>query len=183
MVTKHYISADELYADSFKLGKQIVDSGFRPTFTVALWRGGTPPGCCVQEFLHYHDIKTDHVSIRTSRYKGIDVVEDKIKIYGLNYIINNANVEDSLLFVDDVFDSGITLEEVISTLKKKARKNTPHDIRLATVFYKPNRNKTGRVPDFYVHESDNWLVFPHELEGMTREEIITVRGKKIGELF
>jgi hypothetical protein len=28
------------------------------------------------------------------------------------------------------------------------------------------------VPDYYIHESDEWLVFPHELSGLTPDEII-----------
>jgi hypothetical protein len=26
-------------------------------------------------------------------------------------------------------------------------------------------------PDFYVYETDEWLVFPHEIDGLTPEEI------------
>ena len=38
-------------------------------------------------------------------------------------------------------------------------------------YFKPTKNKTNRKPDYYIHETDNWLVFPHELEGLTAEEI------------
>ena len=50
------------------------------------------------------------------------------------------------------------------------KKNTP-EIRIATPYYKPANNKTERVPDYYVHETDDWLVFPHELDGLTTDEI------------
>ena len=30
---------------------------------------------------------------------------------------------------------------------------------------------TDTSPDFYIHETDKWLVFPHELHGLTLEEI------------
>ena len=36
---------------------------------------------------------------------------------------------------------------------------------------KPSNNKTDIKPDYYIHKSDNWLVFPHELEGLNFEEI------------
>ena len=26
-------------------------------------------------------------------------------------------------------------------------------------------------PDYYTHKSDDWLVFPHELNGLTKQEI------------
>ena len=42
---------------------------------------------------------------------------------------------------------------------------------LATPYFKPTKNKTNREPDFYLHETDQWLVFPHELDGLTIDEI------------
>ena len=33
------------------------------------------------------------------------------------------------------------------------------------------KNKTKRKPDYYLHETDKWLVFPHELEGLSMQEI------------
>jgi hypothetical protein len=38
-------------------------------------------------------------------------------------------------------------------------------------FYKPAKNQTGRVPDYYLHETDNWLVLPYELSGLGADEI------------
>ncbi|MFT5611981.1 MAG: hypothetical protein ACI9LU_002489, partial [Polaribacter sp.] len=34
-----------------------------------------------------------------------------------------------------------------------------------------SRNTTDYKPDFYIHETDKWLVFPHELRDLTLEEI------------
>ena len=50
------------------------------------------------------------------------------------------------------------------------KKNTP-EIRIATPYFKPLNNKTSIKPDYFIHESNKWLVFPHELEGLTIEEI------------
>jgi hypothetical protein len=44
-------------------------------------------------------------------------------------------------------------------------------IRIATVYYKPERRRSSLVPDLFVHETNRWLVFPHEIQGLTREEI------------
>ncbi|MFM7706416.1 MAG: phosphoribosyltransferase, partial [Gammaproteobacteria bacterium] len=72
---------------------------------------------------------------------------------------------------DDVFDSGRSLEAVIDELQRRCGDRTPHDIRIATVYYKPARNRSRLRPDFFVHETDRWLVFPHELQGLSDEEI------------
>jgi len=170
-IEKKFISAQELLEDSVRLGKKILDSGFKPHFIVGIWRGGTPVGITVQEFLDYCGIKTDHIAIRTSYYIGIDQTADQIMVHGLGYIIKNGNAEDGLLIVDDVYDSGKSVQAVIASMEEKMRKNTPHDIRIATVYYKPTKNKTDRTPDYYLHETDKWLVFPHEINGLTDEEI------------
>jgi len=175
MSGKHYIGAQELLEVSFRLGAQIIKDGFRPTIIIAIWRGGTPMGIAVQELLSWFGIETDHIAIRTSSYQGIDGRSDEIRIHGMNYLIKNCKQEDSLLIVDDVFDTGLTIQSVIAHLRDKARLNTPHDIRVAVPYYKPTRNKIGIAPNYYLHETEQWLKYPHSLEGLSVEEIQTHR--------
>ena len=78
---------------------------------------------------------------------------------------------DELLLVDDVFDSGRSVIAILDELKLKTRANLPKTIKIATPYYKPDRNTTTIVPDYYVHETDRWLVFPHELADLSPEEI------------
>jgi len=171
MEEKIYITAQELLSDSFELGIRIFKSGFRPSFIVGVWRGGTPVGIAVQEILDNLGVKTDHIAIRTSSYYGIDQQKKRVRVHGLEYVTRQANWEDGLLIVDDVFDSGNSLKAIMRTLKEKMRRNLPGDIRIATPWYKPNKNVTDIVPDYYIHETDQWLVFPHELDGLTRDEM------------
>ncbi|MDH3694351.1 MAG: phosphoribosyltransferase family protein [Gammaproteobacteria bacterium] len=171
MVEKRFISAQELLQDSFLLGAKIIESGFAPNYIIGIWRGGTPVGIAVQELLDYFGIETDHIAIRTSSYSGIGKQDKEVRVHGLGYLVQNLNAEDSLLIVDDVFDSGLSLQAVIDELTRRTRRNTPHEIRIATPWFKPKNNKTNMVPDFYLHETDQWLVFPHELKDLTVEEI------------
>ena len=60
-------------------------------------------------------------------------------------------------------------------LSRRARGNTPSDIRVAVPWYKPGRNQTDIEPDYYLHETDEWLVFPHELDALTPEEMQQAR--------
>ncbi len=175
MSEKHYIGAQELLEDSFRLGAQIIKDGFRPTLMIAIWRGGTPMGIAVQELLAWFGIETDHIAIRTSSYQGIDGRSNEIRIHGMNYLVQNCRHKDRLLIVDDVFDTGLTIQSVIAHLREKARLNTPDDIRVAVPYYKPTRNKTDKPPDYYLHETEQWLKYPHSLEGLSVEEIATHR--------
>lgn len=171
MSDKHYIDAQQLLDDSFALGLQILESGYRPNFIVGVWRGGTPVGIAVQELLDYFGVHSDHISIRTSLYTGIEQRDTQVKVHGLQYIVNNVGAGDSLLIVDDVHDTGLSISQIIEDLKKECQLDTP-DIRIATPYYKPRHNKVGKAPDYYLHKTDKWLVFPHELSGLTTQEIL-----------
>ena len=173
--SKHFIGARELLADSFRLGMQVYESGFRPSFIVGIWRGGSPVGIAVQELLDYFEVETDHIAIRTSLYAGINERRRRVRVHGLGYVLDHIGHEDGLLIVDDVWDSGRSIKAVIDKLRVQARRNAPDDIRVATVYFKPAMNKVKGKPDYYVHETDQWLVFPHELRGLSMDEI---RGKQ-----
>ena len=45
--------------------------------------------------------------------------------------------------------------------------------KIAPVAYRatPQRREVARVPDYYLEETDAWLMYPHSLEGLTLEEI------------
>ena len=171
---KVVLSAQELLEDSFKLGVRVLESGFRPTMIIAIWRGGTPVGMAVQEVMAYCGLDPDHIAIRTSSYTGVDE-RGAVAVHGLAYIIERICHDDRVLIVDDVFDTGNTIVAVIEAIKKRARANTPDDIRVAVPWFKPSRNETDIVPDYFEHETAEWLVFPHELDALTPEELRSER--------
>ena len=174
-MTKVFVAADDLLQDSFQLAAEIANAGFEPDFLVGLWRGGSAVGIAVQEGLDFLGIKTDHIAIRTS-YRGAasysEMVSkaDSIRVHGLQYLLENLCSHHSMLIVDDVFSTGSSVQAVIDQLTRKTRRNLPHDIRVATVWYRPS-GKTIREPDFFVHKTDDWLVLPYELSGMSVAEL------------
>ncbi len=177
MDNKTFVSADDLLLDSFKLGATIFQDGFKPDFLVGLWRGGSAVGIAVQEGLEYFGVKTDHIAVRTS-YAGRDAYtkrvagEDTIRVHGLQYLLERVVTGHSMLIVDDVYSTGHSVAAVIAEMAQKARRNLPHDIRTATVWYRPSE-RTVKPPDYFVHQTDDWLVLPYELSGVTEDEIAT----------
>ncbi len=173
---KKFISETELIHDSFRLAVKIFINGFRPNFLVGLWRGGSTVGIYVQECLQYLGVKTDHISIRTS-YEGAVNYQDminsdrEIKVHGLQYLLENLNYDDKLLIIDDVFSSGLSINAVINRLSQRTKRNMPHDYRIAVPWFKPERNRTSREPDFFINTTDEWLVLPYEMTGLSRDEI------------
>jgi len=168
MSDKLFISAQSLLEDSWRMAVNILKDGFHPNFIVGVWRGGTPVGIAVQEMLDFYGIHTDHISIRTSSYSGKSRLDAPVRVHGLDYLIDNINADDSLLIVDDVYDTGLSVQGVLNTLTAKARRNTPSEIRIATPYFKPAKNRTSLTPHYYIHETDRWLVFPHEIDGLNR---------------
>ena len=168
---KTFITASDLLQDSFRLAAQIHRSGFRPDFIIGIWRGGTPVGIAIQEYFEYVGVRPDHIAVRTSAYVGIGQRSKTIRVHGLHYIIEGANADNSLLVVDDVFDSGNSIQALLRELSEKMRLNMPRNVKIATPWYKPANNQTTLVPDYYLHKTAAWIVFPHELAGLTLEEI------------
>ena len=173
---KKYIREKVLIQDSFKLAIKIFNSEFKPDFLVGLWRGGSTVGIYVQECLQHLGVQTDHISIRTS-YQGEPDYQERIKkgreirVHGLQYLLENLNHDQKLLIVDDVYGSGSSVNAVIKQLSERLKKNMPSNYKVAVPWYKPSKNTSGRVPDFYVHETDEWLVLPYELVGLDTNEI------------
>ena len=172
---KLYLDAQQLLEDSFQLAANAYAAGCRPTAIVAVWRGGTPIGLAVQEYFSARGVATDHIAIRTSAYEGIDGRKREVSVYGLSYLVKNLTHEDSLLLVDDLFDTGRSVVAIIDALRAKLRKKMPAEVKVAVPYYKPTRNETTLVPDFYLHETEQWLKFPYSLEGLSPAEIATHR--------
>ena len=173
---KQFIEEQALLEDAFRLAVNIFDSGFRPDFIVGIWRGGSTVGIYVQECLQYLGVKTDHIAIRTS-YRGQpsygELIEnpESIRVHGLQYLFENLNREDKLLIVDDVFSSGYNVQAVINRLTRKCKRNMPEEVRVAVPYFKPVKNLSGRKPDYFLHTTEDWLVLPYELQGLSTEEI------------
>lgn len=177
MRDKHFLSEQEVMEDSFRLGVQIYNSGFRPTFIVGLWRGGSTVGIYVQECLQTLGVETDHISIRTS-YEGMSTYEERvndpdqhIRVHGTQYLVENLSTHDNLLIVDDVFSTGLNVQAVIERLESRLKRNMPLAVKVATLWYKPESKRTDRAPDYFQHETNRWLVLPYELNGLSSEEL------------
>ncbi|ANO52378.1 phosphoribosyltransferase [Woeseia oceani] len=172
---KTFVAADDLLLDSFRLARKIAEAGFRPDFLVGLWRGGSAVGIAVQEGLEHFGIATDHIAIRTSyagqaSYTQMVNKADSIRVHGLQYLLEHTGAEHSMLIVDDVYGTGKSVQAVINELTRKTRRNLPQDIRTAAVWYRPGE-RTVRPPDYYLHETQDWLVLPYELSGLTVDEL------------
>lgn len=171
---KHYISAEQVLRDACELALRVAQSGYRPTLLVGVWRGGTPVAVAVHEVLDFLGCGCDHIAIRTSSYSGMQQ-HTQVVVHGLDYLYERLQASDRLLLVDDVHDTGLSLAQVLAELQQHLGARMP-EVRIAVPWFKPEHNRTQRVPDYYLHTTADWLVFPHELRGLDDREIMGKHG-------
>jgi hypoxanthine phosphoribosyltransferase len=173
---KRFIEEQELLEDAYRLAAKIYDSGFRPDFIVGVWRGGSTVGIYVQECLQYLGVETDHIAVRTS-YRGRDDYfrqlqqGNEMRAHGLQYLFENLNAADALLIVDDVYSTGRNVQAIVKRLHQKNKRNMSTDVRIAAPYYRPGAGGDDSPPDYFLQQTDDWLVLPYELTGISRDEM------------
>jgi hypothetical protein len=158
-----HLSWDDVQRLSRRLAEKVRGSGFRPEIIVALGRGGFVPARILCDRL---DVK-ELASVGVEYYSDIEKREREPKIlYPLN-----ADVKDrSVLLVDDVADTGRSLQFAVSHIIERGAK----EIRVATLHHKP---WSTFQPDFYVEETEAWVIYPWERLEAARSFINKLRGE------
>lgn len=181
-LVKCYVSPLEVQLLGLKLGHLIMKDidNFKPNWMIALWRGGAPFGMMVQEFLKSKQVVVDHICARTSSYTAPGTQNATVQVHALDYVLNHCKVDDKVLIVDDVFETGKSIQALLEKMRMHMGDQMPKHVRIATAFYKPQYNKTQLIPDYVAKITDEWLVFPHEISDMDGpDEIRNVMGEQV----
>jgi hypoxanthine phosphoribosyltransferase len=129
-----------------KLADRIASSGQTFDLVVGIARGGIPVAMVVADRL---GIKIDFINV-----KSYTDVGERVKPKILTTITERIQ-GTRVLLVDDLVDGGETMETVTAYLGSE----NPLSLKTAVLFTKP---WSKFVPDFSLHEVDNWIVFPYE---------------------
>ena len=81
------------------------------------------------DLLKQLDIECEVAFLRVSSYKGTETTGNVKKVLGLDKNIENTDV----IIVEDIVDTGITLENIIADLSS----NNPSSLKVATLLFKP----------------------------------------------
>lgn len=165
---KLFLSANDLLTMSYQLARKIWDDGFIPTHLIGLWRGGTPIAIAIHEFFATAGHDCFHMPVKTQRTLQPDGGYH-ISVVGEAHFLENVHRDSRILFVDDIFDTGLTMDSLIKMTTEQ--KGFMPEIRTATIFYKPAQNRTSITPDWYIHKTDAWIIFPHEISKSRPEEL------------
>ena len=168
---KHYIEAQDLLRDSFLLAKDVLQSGYRPDHLLIILRGGALVGVSMHEYFVRQGLRIGYSTVRARSYTGIQERDEKVCLDDLAQAMPELHDAARILVVDDVLDTGNTLRTLLGELQRDPGVNDSATIRIAVPWYKPRCNTSGIVPDHHLNETEDWLVFPHELCGLEEAEI------------
>ena len=169
MEEKLFIDANELYKKSIQLTDQIIESKFKPDAVIGISRGGCFPAISIHEYLNFKGISCDYHVVTAKSYSNNNVRQSEVFIDMSTHTQNCLKDCHHILIIDDVFDSGYTIMHLCNYLYKIGL--TSDKYKVATPYYKPNCNKTTIIPHYYIEKTQQWIVFPHELVGLTKEEV------------
>jgi len=149
------ISWQEIVEAVGEVARAIESSGFKPDMIVGILRGGIIPARLLADELGVEDIGFVEIKLYTS------VGARKPQPYLRQPLILPATGR-RVLVVDDVSDTGLTLQHALETIKLY----NPDDVRTATLYVKP---WTKLMPDYYARMVEEWIVFPWEYREVERE--------------
>lgn len=146
-----------------KLFKMILKDGFFPDVIAGISRGGLVPARIISDLYLIYEKKPTLSVMQIGFYAGVGKTNKEPIIYqDLPGHIHGK----SILLIDDVADSGISLEFALQYLQMKK----PSEVRIGTLYYKP---WSKIQPKYYVENTESWIIFPHE-----RYEFMTEQSKK-----
>lgn len=166
-VSKNYVSAGRYLEDQWRLASLVRRGGWRPDWLLGLWRGGAPVAVSVHEFLKTTGWPAKHMPLKSASYSAIGCNDGAVEFTLCDEVLSMLRPGEKVLVVDDVFDTGKTVLALAELLRARSV-----DVRFACVYFKSCNNETSMRPDYFVDEiDDSWLVFPHEIEGLSADEV------------
>ena len=178
---KLFVEEDTLIQDAYRLALSIYQSDFKPDYIVGIWPGGSTIGIYVHECLQYLGLNADHTVIKTS-YRGLNDYlhqlhsNQAIAVSGFEYLLEKLKVNDRILIVDNVMSTGRHMRAALDHIKDNGKAanskvSISDNIKVACVYNKPLQRLAEIQPDFFIHSTNRWIVFPYELTGLSTQEL------------
>ena len=181
-MTKDFLQFDVERNNALKLARRIYQDGFIPDVIYVSLRGGAYLGNIISEYF-----KIVRKGKRPVYYAAVvarsytDVAKsEKIMIDGWTYSPEHLRIGDKVLLVDDIFDSGRTINYLAQVILDKGIPR--NDLKVAVHDYKYFIDKPEQLPiqpDYYcrkidvsVNDEGYWIHYmSHELVGLSKAEL------------
>ncbi|MGP1587653.1 MAG: phosphoribosyltransferase [Treponemataceae bacterium] len=179
---KEFLPYDKVRNDALKLAYKIYKEGFIPDVIYCSLRGGAYMANVISEYFKLvckekHPVY--YASVIAHSYTDIRSAS-KMKLDGWTYSPDYLRSGDKILLVDDIFDTGNTVNFLVDILLSKSIPRK--DIKVAVHDYKYYTNKREQLPiqpDYWCRkfvidncEEDRWIHYmSHELIGLSKKEL------------
>ncbi|MDY0161928.1 phosphoribosyltransferase [Desulfobotulus sp.] len=170
---KQYISAEQMEKDCWAFAKDLFRKGLDFDLFVGVTRGGAQVSIYMQEvFMILTGKKKDYATIQACSYTGFFNARNEVGVENVEAVIRHVKPGIRILVVDDIFDRGKTFEAVRDAIVARLPYPDVH-LSMAALYYKPENSQVSMKPDYFyrIFGAKDWIVLPHELEGLSREEM------------
>ncbi|MCL2277627.1 MAG: phosphoribosyltransferase [Treponema sp.] len=179
---KEFLQFDIVRDNAIKLAHKILNDGFIPDVIYISLRGGAYLGNIISEYF-----KIVHKGNRPVYYAAVvarsytDVAKaDHVRVDGWTYSPDYLRVGDKVLLIDDIFDTGRTINHLAQIIIDKGIPRK--DLKIAVHDYKYFHDKNEQLkiqPDYWcrkhessIHDESTWIHYmSHELVGLKEHEL------------
>lgn len=179
---KEFLPYDTVRNNALKLAYKIHNDGFEPDVIYVSLRGGAYMANVISEYF-----KLTRKSAHPVLYAAVvarsytDVRQhDRVMVDGWTYSPEHLRHGDKILLIDDIFDSGKTINHLVEILLEKGIPRK--DIKVAVhdyKFFEFHESQLPIQPDYWCRkhiiktpEDDLWIHYmSHELVGLSQEEL------------
>ncbi|MDR3020420.1 MAG: phosphoribosyltransferase [Treponema sp.] len=179
---KEFLQFDVVRDNALKLAHRIYSEGFVPDVIYVSLRGGAYLGNVISEYykiVHKGQRPVYYAAVVARSYTDVAKAE-KVKVDGWTYSPEHLRVGDRVLLIDDIFDSGRTINHLAQIIIDKGIPR--HDLKIAVHDYKYFHDKEVQLPiqpDYWCrkhemseNEESSWIHYmSHELVGLTQNEL------------
>jgi len=178
---KEFLPYETVRNNAIALAARINREGFIPDVIYVSLRGGAYMGNVISEFFKLVRRGTRpayYAAVVARSYHDIGL-QDSVRVDGWTYDPEYLRTGDKVLLVDDIFDSGRTVNALVEIIMDKGIPR--EDVRVAVHDYKLRRYLETQLPvqpdywcrfhDLASPDEDFWIHYlSHELVGLTEEE-------------
>jgi len=181
-MNKEFLQFDTVRDNAIKLAHRIYCEGFIPDVIYVSLRGGAYIGNIISEY--YKNVRKEtrpvyYAAVVARSYTDV-AKSDQVKVDGWTYSPDYLRVGDKVLLIDDIFDSGKTINYLAQVILDKGIPRK--DLKIAVHDYKYFTDKEVQLPiqpdywcrkhDVSIHDDVYWIHYmSHELMGLTEKEL------------
>ena len=178
---KEFLQFDTVRNNALKLAHRIYNEGFIPDVIYISLRGGAYLGNIISEYfkiVHKGNRPVYYAAVVAHSYTNV-AKSESVRIDGWTYSPEHLRIGDKVLLVDDIFDTGKTINCLAQVILDMGIPR--NNLKIAVHDYKYFVDKTEQLPiqpDYWcrknersIHDEDSWIHYmSHELVGLSMEE-------------